>query len=59
MTDVAVALLLVAVAVFLSRIQRLKMESEILIAAARAIVQLAAIAFLIVAWARKLESVGR
>ena len=47
MTDVAIALLLVAVAVLLSRVQKLKMESEIVVAAARAIVQLVAIAFLI------------
>jgi putative ABC transport system permease protein len=47
MSDVAVALSLVAVAVLVSRLQRLGMESEILVAAARAIVQLVAIAFLI------------
>jgi putative ABC transport system permease protein len=47
LTDVVVALVLVALAVLLSRLERLGMESEILIAAARAIVQLVAIAFLI------------
>jgi putative ABC transport system permease protein len=47
MTDVAIAFVLVAVAVLLSRLQSLGMEREIIIASGRAVVQLVAIAFAI------------